>query len=121
MDIRERRCRDAQWVPVAEAGNHVNNHSVFTESDISKLDERLLAYQKEFLCMGLVRVHIKEHKLQRYWVFGLCLSSGFFLNNNEKHNVSETGSVSVLRSRCLSSPEDGNRSSFRNVVFFIVI
>jgi hypothetical protein len=34
---------------------------------------------------------------QRYWVFGLCPSSGFFLNNNEKHNVSETGSVSVLR------------------------
>jgi hypothetical protein len=32
-----------------------------------------------------------------YWVFGLCPSSGFFLNNNEKHNVSETGSVSVLR------------------------
>jgi hypothetical protein len=35
--------------------------------------------------------------IQRYWVFGLCPSSGFFLNNNEKHNVSETGSVSVLR------------------------
>jgi hypothetical protein len=34
---------------------------------------------------------------QRYWVFGLCPSSGFFLNNNEKHNVSGTGSVSVLR------------------------
>jgi hypothetical protein len=34
---------------------------------------------------------------QRYWVFGLRPSSGFFLNNNEKHNVSETGSVSVLR------------------------
>jgi hypothetical protein len=33
----------------------------------------------------------------RYWVFGLCPSSGFFLNNNEKHNISETGSVSVLR------------------------
>jgi hypothetical protein len=35
--------------------------------------------------------------IQRYWVFGLCPSSGFFLNNNEKHNVPETGSVSVLR------------------------
>jgi hypothetical protein len=34
---------------------------------------------------------------QRYWVFGLCPSSGFFLNNNEKHNVSETGTVSILR------------------------
>jgi hypothetical protein len=37
------------------------------------------------------------HMSQRYWVFGLCPSSGFFLNNNEKHNISETGSVSVLR------------------------
>jgi hypothetical protein len=37
------------------------------------------------------------YNTQIYWVFGLCPSSGFFLNNNEKHNVSETGSVSVLR------------------------
>jgi hypothetical protein len=33
------------------------------------------------------------YNTQRYWVFGPCPSSGFFLNNNEKHNVSETGSV----------------------------
>jgi hypothetical protein len=39
---------------------------------------------------------IRDNK--KYWVFGLSPSSGFFLNNNEKHNVSETGSVSVLRS-----------------------
>jgi hypothetical protein len=24
------------------------------------------------------------YNTQRYWVFGLCPSSGFFLNNNEK-------------------------------------
>jgi hypothetical protein len=44
------------------------------------------------------RTHkIKTSHVPRYWVFGLCPSSGFFLNNNEKHDVSETGSVSVLR------------------------
>jgi hypothetical protein len=35
----------------------------------------------------------------------------------ENHDVSETGSVSVLR--FFPSPEDGNRSSFRNVVVFL--
>jgi hypothetical protein len=42
------------------------------------------------------RVLTMVYNTQRYWVFGLCPSSGFFLNN-EKHNISETGSVSVLR------------------------
>jgi hypothetical protein len=32
---------------------------------------------------------------QNYWVSGLCPSSGIL--NTRKHNVSETGSVSVLR------------------------
>jgi hypothetical protein len=32
---------------------------------------------------------------QNYWVSGLCLSSGII--NNRKHDVSETGSLSVLR------------------------
>jgi hypothetical protein len=37
----------------------------------------------------------------------------------EDHNVSETGSVSVLMWFVLSHPpEDGDRSSFRNVVVF---
>jgi hypothetical protein len=32
-----------------------------------------------------MNMHImKEINTQRYWVFGLCPSSGFFLNNNEK-------------------------------------
>jgi hypothetical protein len=38
-----------------------------------------------------LRSNNPHHDTQRYWVFGLCPSSGFFLNNNEKHNVSETG------------------------------
>jgi hypothetical protein len=33
---------------------------------------------------------------QTYWVFGLCPSSGIL--ETRKHNVSETESVSVLRS-----------------------
>jgi hypothetical protein len=39
------------------------------------------------------RVLTMVYNTQRYCVFGLCPSSGFFLNNNEKHNVSETGPV----------------------------
>jgi hypothetical protein len=35
------------------------------------------------------------YKTQNYWVFGLCPSSGIV--ETRKHNVSETGSVSVLR------------------------
>jgi hypothetical protein len=33
--------------------------------------------------------------IQNYWVLGLCPSSGIL--ETRKHNVSETGSVSVLR------------------------
>jgi hypothetical protein len=44
------------------------------------------------------RVPTMVYNTQKYWVFGLCLSSGFFLNTKEKkNNVSETGSVSVFR------------------------
>jgi hypothetical protein len=59
-----------------------------------------------------------------YWVFGLRPSSDFLKNRD--HNVSETGSVQRLklalskRSNRVGvslSPEDGNRSNFRNVVF----
>jgi hypothetical protein len=32
---------------------------------------------------------------KNYWVFGLCLSSGII--KIREHNVSETGSLSVLR------------------------
>jgi hypothetical protein len=75
---------------------------------------------------------------QNYWVFGLFPSSGIL--ENRKHDVSETRSVFVLKwggktptqlgpiERAnlhhwvgVSPPslEDGNRSSFRNVVFSI--
>jgi hypothetical protein len=49
------------------------------------------------------------YNTQNYWVFGLCTSSGIL--DTRKHNVSETGSVSVLR--CLHLLEDGNRSALR--------
>jgi hypothetical protein len=35
------------------------------------------------------------YNTQNYWLFGLCPSSGIL--ESRKHNVSETGSVSVLR------------------------
>jgi hypothetical protein len=35
-------------------------------------------------------------KNQDYWVFGLCPSSSF-INTTKEHNVSETGSISVIR------------------------
>jgi hypothetical protein len=74
------------------------------------------------------------HNIQNYWVSGLCPSSS--IPKAKEHNVSETGSVSVLRwggRRPLCSvievssfkgpktvvfppsPDDGIRSGFRNV------
>jgi hypothetical protein len=47
--------------------------------------------------------------IQDYWVFGLFPPFGIL--ENRKHDVSETGSV---------CPQDGNRPSFRNVVFSIL-
>jgi hypothetical protein len=38
--------------------------------------------------------HIAERKLQNYWVFGLFPSSGIL--ETRKHDISETGSPSVL-------------------------
>jgi hypothetical protein len=35
------------------------------------------------------------HNTENYWVFGLCQSSGTL--ETRKHNVLETGSVSILR------------------------
>jgi hypothetical protein len=76
------------------------------------------------------------YNTQNYWVFGLFPSSGIL--ENRKHDDSETGSVSVLRWEGKTStqlgpletanlnhwtnalsPEKGNRSSFRKVVFSI--
>jgi hypothetical protein len=59
------------------------------------------------------------YNTQNYWVSEFFPSSDTL--ENRKHDVSETGSVSVL-SRCLlpHSLEDGNRSSFRNIVFSIL-
>jgi hypothetical protein len=35
------------------------------------------------------------YNIQNYWVSGLCPSSGIL--NTRKHNVSETGSVSIMK------------------------
>jgi hypothetical protein len=69
------------------------------------------------------------YNTQYHRVCGLRPSSGIL--DTRKHNVSETGSVSVFRLALskgqdrvgvsLPSPEDGIRSSFRNVVFLLLI
>jgi hypothetical protein len=50
--------------------------------------------------------------------FGLFPSSGIL--ENRKHDVSETGSVFRPQMSSPPSPEEGNRSSFRNVVFYML-
>jgi hypothetical protein len=54
------------------------------------------------------------HHAQNYWVFGLFPSSGIL--GTRKHDVSETGSVPVLR--CLPpAPEYGNMQFPKRRVF----
>jgi hypothetical protein len=45
--------------------------------------------------LGFERVLTMAYNTNNYWVFGLCPSSGIV--GTRKHDVSETGSVSVLR------------------------
>jgi hypothetical protein len=52
-----------------------------------------------------------QERYSNYWVFGLCPSSSIL--ETREHNVSET--------RCYPSPEDKNRSTFRNTVFSIFL
>jgi hypothetical protein len=79
-----------------------------------------------YVCLTVCRVR-QCSGLLGFWTLSIVRYS----KKPEEHNVSETGSVSVLRwgGRIHStgpnrvgvscpSPEDGNRSSFRNVVFF---
>jgi hypothetical protein len=82
---------------------------------------------------------VMMYNSQKFWVSGLRPSSEIL--NIRKHNVSETGSASTLLGSLqkanlnhwltlskgtkregvfLTSPEDGNRSSVRNVVFFCI-
>jgi hypothetical protein len=42
------------------------------------------------------------YNTQKYWVFGLFPSS--YILENRKHNVSETGSASVLKRRVEKTP-----------------
>jgi hypothetical protein len=53
---------------------------------------------------------------QNYWVFGLSPSSGI-LKNTREDNVSETGSVSVLRRRGI--PDDGQSPKTPVILSFI--
>jgi hypothetical protein len=45
----------------------------------------------------LVAQLVTTQRIQNYWVFGLLPSSGIL--NTRKHNVLETGAVSILRWR----------------------
>jgi hypothetical protein len=44
---------------------------------------------------GELGYRVNSIHVQKYWVSGLCSLSG--IQNTRKHNVSETGSVSVIR------------------------
>jgi hypothetical protein len=54
-------------------------------------------FQKIELFIKYLCEHFSSYMalFQNYWVLGLCSSSGIL--ETRKHNVSETGSVSVLR------------------------
>jgi hypothetical protein len=63
------------------------------------------------------------HRINGFSDFVHCLDSKEL---EKKHDILETGSVievssfwGTQQSRCLPSPEDGNWSNFRNVMFFI--
>jgi hypothetical protein len=105
---------------------------------------KVISAAKQRTCI-IWSVLMTAYNTQNYWVSGLCPLCGIL--NNRKHNVSETGSVSVFRwgkgenysvgavrksvqwlrlalskspNRVVVSlplPEDRNRSSSKNVVF----
>jgi hypothetical protein len=54
-------------------------------------------YQLRGISSGLFRSGFCDlsYNLEKYWVFGLFPSSGIL--ENRKHDVSEIGSVSILR------------------------
>jgi hypothetical protein len=55
-------------------------------------------FQYRGLQFGAIRknnLKLTKPNIQNYWVFGFCPLSG--IPKTRKHNVSETGSVSVLR------------------------
>jgi hypothetical protein len=60
----------------------------------------LLQPERGYCAGRYYRVLTMVYNTQRYWVFGLCPSSGFFLNNSEK------------------TQRFGNWICFRNIVFF---
>jgi hypothetical protein len=58
-------------------------------SELNKLQRRTFGILSNILFFG------HGSHTQNYWVFELCPSSGIL--ETRKHNVSETGTVSVLR------------------------
>jgi hypothetical protein len=76
--------------PLGSLGNVETAHFKFHSGRLFWREPRSA---KQTISCRYYRVLTMVYNTQRYWVFGLCPLSGFFLNNNEKHNVSETGSV----------------------------
>jgi hypothetical protein len=73
----------------------LGNGSVNTHTTIEYFWTRCFLFGP---CKVVIRKTIRAIQLaetQNYWVFGLCQSSSIL--DARKHNVSETGSVSVLR------------------------
>jgi hypothetical protein len=127
----ERRLGGPQWQPGhCEEGDN-----------LSCQDSNLIPYPPTSLKPGarhncscrMWKVPPVVYNTQNYWASGLCSSPRILITR--KHNVSETGPVSVLRwgeiqrlrlalskgpNRVvvsLPSHEEGNRSSIRNTVF----
>jgi hypothetical protein len=61
----------------------------------------------DFLFFKLWTTSVNSVSVRNYWVFGHCLSFGIL--ETGKHNVLETGSVSVLRCLRLALTKRPNR------------
>jgi hypothetical protein len=119
-------CRHVSQI-ILHAANFRNGDFVCREVSYFCLRSRLGLFLSTINTDRYYRVLTMVYNIQRYWVFGLCPSSGFFLNKWKTQRFEnwicfrpqvreDTYSVGSL-----PSPEDGNRSSFRNVVFFIYL
>jgi hypothetical protein len=99
-DIGPKRSRNSQ-APAALEFKHVHNEFLFLVSRylVNTFSGSLHNKHSTFCDLRQLNFLLKEFPYlfatQNYWVFGLCSSSGIL--KTRKHNVSETGSVSVLR------------------------
>jgi hypothetical protein len=133
-------CRTQETLSISLSANMLQPHSQFRKLQGSNIRRRfmfrqILCYVKKIQPQSLFRVEwsrsVNMRRTQNHWISGLCPSPEFEITM--KHDVSETGSVSVFRwgegdptlfpteyvslSRYLV---DGNWSSFRNVVFLVI-